>query len=470
MGKIEKLSEQLEQWYVEEDGDRFLRGIKKLPAKLRPLGYAAFGFTKDGGSVSGLWSSGDYARRLEDHENWVAVSGAKLDSISAADRKKIFAIVGKKIAPSIEAAWQYLKSAPYSIGYWTTPFRAPKNPEATLTSRMDWLENLRRATGSYQAEVLTPEWIAQWSAHAFEYHSSSVAPILIAVMNAKGKAGDEVFDTLYKTVTREHPIGIMSNFVTTSLLGSNRKAGWEILEKTLLAAQRQEGLRQAILESADLAHPEAFQRLLRIIVDKKLIRFSSVARSVDVWLRLLWDSSSTKVLTENVEAVLEFQTSAAKHKKALASDDAETVYRALWVTAIKDAAMATKQAKKLLKHSSEEVRYVAVWVLTQLGFDDARHAKAAAISDDNLQVAVLASCGLGGLGGEGEVLEKVGSVDADVPGGKDYFERVEKLYQRLSAKPQTLKSIVWPWTERKIKQADLCGQLLSTLGRVRCLT
>jgi len=84
MGKIEKLSEQLEQWYVEEDGDRFLRGIKKLPAKLRPLGYAAFGFTKDGGSVSGLWSSGDYARRLEDHENWVAVSGAKLDSISLA--------------------------------------------------------------------------------------------------------------------------------------------------------------------------------------------------------------------------------------------------------------------------------------------------------------------------------------------------------------------------------------------------
>ena len=367
MAKIQQLSEQLEEWLIEDDGDRILKGAKKLPAKLKPLAFAAFGYTKDGKSESDFWSYDDRVQQREAHQQWLTKTGPKLDTISAADRKKIFAVIGKKLAPAIEAAWQYLKSAPYRLGYRQTPFRAPKNPQLTIASRLQWISRFATAANDYQSNVLTPAWLAQWSAHAFEYRANCVTPILIAAMNAKGKTGDEVFDILYKTVTRDHPVGIMSEFVTNSLMGSNRKAAWEIVEKTLLAAQRQEGLRQSILGSADLAHPEAFQRLLQIIVDKKLIRFSSVARSVDVWLRLLWDSSSTKVLAENVEAVLEFQTSAAKHKKALASDDAETVYRALWVTATKDATTAAKQAKKLLKHSSDEIRFVAVWILHQLG-------------------------------------------------------------------------------------------------------
>ena len=463
MAKIQQLTAQLEEWYVEEGDDRFLKGAKKLPAKLRPLAFAAFGYTKDG-KVAEFWSYDDYEERKKAHEQWSAKIGPQLDSISVADRKKIFAIVGKKLAPAIEAAWQYLKSAPYDIGHWRTPFRAPKHPQLTIASRLEWLQSFSGAASDYEADVLTPAWLAAWSAHAFEYRASSSTPILIATMNGKSKAGDEVFDILYKTLTREHPIGIMSRFVTGSLLGSDRPAAWEVVEKTLLAAQRQEGLRQSILESANIAHPEAFQRLLRIIVDKKLIRFSSVARCVDVWLRLLWDSSSTKVLVENVEAVLEFQTSPAKHKKGLASDDAKTVYRALWVTAIKDAKVAAGQAKKLLKHANDEIRYVAAWVLHQLGFDEAIHIKATAISDDNLQVAILASCGLEGLTAEGEVLETFFNHNLETHGDEDCFERIEKLHERLSAKPQTLKSIVWPWTERKIKQSDLCRQLLTTLG------
>ena len=51
----------------------------------------------------------------------------------------------------------------------------------------------------------------------------------------------------------------------------------------LLAAQRQEGLRQNILETIDEAHPEAFRRMLRIIIDNDMVRFSSVIRAVDVW-------------------------------------------------------------------------------------------------------------------------------------------------------------------------------------------
>ncbi|QEG20675.1 DUF5724 domain-containing protein [Mariniblastus fucicola] len=469
MGKLVDLQQQVQSWHTGSnelrDEKRFLAGVKKLPAKLRPIALAAFGFDESEKQNRGYsWYHNESAKKREDREEWFAKWEPKIDSISGADRKKIFGLLGKQLAPWVELAWQQLKKSPYSIGYSQTAFRAHRNPEVTLKSRLNWLQRILSLTGPFQLEVLTPAWMAAWAAHAFDYQSGDVSPILIAAMDAGGKVGDEVFDILHATVTRDHPVGVMADFVIASLLGANRPKGWGLVEKTLLAAQRQEGLRQSIIESIDLAHPDAFERMLKLIVDENLIRFSSVARAVDVWLRLLWDSSSTKTLVENVEAVLAMKQSAAQHKKALADDDAETVYRALWVLATSDAISAMKQARKLLKHESDEVRYVAVWILHQLGFDEARRTKSVAISDENLQVAVLAASGLQGLEAENDVLERIPLADHGDVSSKDVFERIESLYQRLPEKSKKLEAIVWPWTERKVKRSQLSGSLLSTLG------
>lgn len=480
MAKNESYQKQLEQWkVVHEDSDldfRVIPGLKKLPEKLRLIGFAIFHRNKKGEEVN------YYARRdrdekaFEELKKWQKETVPEIDKLSVADRKNIFATLGKDLADSIELAWQNMKLAPYEVGYYKSAFRAPKNPELTLQTRISWLRRLASNTAVFNESVLTPAWLAAWAKHAFEYSSDCVSPLLVAVINSKGKQADEVFDILFKTVTREHPTSVMADFVIQSLLSANRLEGWEIIEKTLLAAQRQEGLRQMILNSADCAHPEAFRRLLRIIVDQGLIRFSSVARSVDVWLKLLWDSASTKVLNENVESILNLMDSPAEHKQALASKDAEEVYRALWVTANSDAMEAVAQAKKLLKNPSDEIRYVAVWLLMQLGFKQAYEAKAQCIGDENLQVATLACLNLQGISAESEVLEQMSSLgnfhddDEDDADGKnqlhrkDYFEKLEGLYLKLPEKPVTLKAIVWPWTERKVRQADLCAQLLETLG------
>lgn len=463
MSKSEPLQKQLQQWLKDESyierNEQLLARIKKLPAKLRPIAMVAFEFNAAGERCS----HDSFEDDEEATQKWFRIWRPKIEKISAADRKKIFAVIGKGLAPSIEVAWQYLKTAPYRVSHTQTPFRAPKNPEVTFESRMSWLAELCRDLSSIKPEILEPVWLATWGAHAVQYGDESLAPILIGAMNGKGKTGDEVFEVLYQTVTREHPIAIISDCVIRSLLGANRKAGWEIIEKTLRAAQRQEGLRQSILQSIDCAHPDAFHRMLKIIVDENLIRFSSVARSVDVWLRLLWDSASRKPLTENVNEILEFFESSKAHQAALKSDDAESVYRALWFTALSDVAKATAAATKLLKHKDEGIRFVAVWVLDQFGFDKAMHAKAQLISDDNFQVAVLAACGLNGLASEGEVLEAIW-MDIDLPGDRDYFERIEELYELLPNKKTKLKPLVWPWTEREVRKRDVCRLLLQTLG------
>ena len=464
MSQNESLQQQLQQWIEEDNGmnasdERLLNRIKKLPAKLRSIALAAFQFNASGERTIRYTYDGHDKATLK----WLAIWRPKIEKLSAADRTKIFSVLGKKIAPWIEKGWQYLKTAPYRQGHYQTPFRAPNNPELTFESRLNWLGDLASVFSSIKPDALTPVWLAEWGAHAFQYSARSLTPIFVSAMNLKGKVGDEVFETLYQTVTREHPTAIMSNFVIQSLLAANRQAGWEIIEKTLLAAQRQEGLRQSIVESIDCAHPQAFHRMLKIIVDAKLIRFSSVARSVDVWLRLLWDSASLKPLTESLTTVLEFCDSNQKHQQALKSDDAETLYRALWFIAISDVVKATTAATKFLKHKDESIRFVAVWILHQLGFDKAMHAKSKLIDDENLQVAVLAACGLDGLSADEGVLVSLTN-DSDLPSDRDYFERIERLFQRLPQKPTTLKPLVWPWTERKVGRSNVCGLLLDTLG------
>ena len=127
------------------------------------------------------------------------------------------------------------------------------------------------------------------------------SPLLI---DAGGAVGDEVFEILRLSATNDHEIGGMGRHVTGALMSASRPEGWEFVEKLLLAAQRQEGLRQVILESIDEAHPEAFRRMLRLILEHNLLRFSATVRAADVWFELRWDSASPGVIKKSLEKVL----------------------------------------------------------------------------------------------------------------------------------------------------------------------
>ena len=466
MAKPSAVEEQLEQWKIvrdEHQGEvkhRALPVIQKLPKTLKELALAVFGLNENGLDLDD--DDDDDDDDVTEAQQVAKVKKRKellrrFDELSVSDRKKVFAAVAPALADAIEAAWQLQKTMPYQSG---RAFRAPSFPEATIDSRVQWLNTLARSTARYKLEALNLVWLARWAKHALDWNSDVIVPLLTAAMNAKGREGDEVFDVLYKTVTREDPIGIMSDHVIQSLLLSNRQAGWEIMEKTLLAAQRQEGLRQSILQNADMAHPEAFRRMLRLIIDKDLIRFSSVARCVNIWLGLLWDSISAKVLSQNVESLLHLLENTTDRKKALAVDDAEQVYRALCASAMDDAVSTIPLAAKLMKHSKEEVRFVAVWVLTLISLELSEKAKTPAIDDPSLHVALLAAVKTDGIS-LGELQPDFDVADVYE---KDAFERLERLYNRLPEKPQKLAALVWPWTERKIERSMIAGCLLSALG------
>ncbi len=298
--------------------ERYSDGINKLPKNLKTLAFFLLERDEKGKPVKQVYS--DEPQKLKQQESRIADLRKQIEKLSSSDRQKLFGVFAPQLAKWMEEGWQLIKKQPYQVSYCRKAFRAPNHPSATQESRFDWIEQLIREFASFKAEALTVSWLAQWAQHAFRYQAEIVVPMLTAAINAGGKEGNEVFDILYQTVTREHPIGIMGNHVIQTLLGSEREDGWQLMEKTLLAAQRQEGLRQSIVQNVDCAHPAVFVRMLRLILEKDLIRFSSVARSINVWLGLMWDSVSTKVLTENVQLILKMIESEAERKKGLSSE------------------------------------------------------------------------------------------------------------------------------------------------------
>ena len=128
----------------------------------------------------------------------------------------------------------------------------------------------------------------------------------------------------------------MGRHVTRAMLISARPEGWEFVEKLLLAAQRQEGLRQVILESIDEAHPEAFRRMLRLILEHNLLRFSATVRAADVWFGLHWDSATPAVIRKAIEQVLCFLDDQQSRREAIEKATGETFYLALWSAGFDD--------------------------------------------------------------------------------------------------------------------------------------
>jgi hypothetical protein len=450
MLKPEQAQAELAKWRLPEEPNRVAEGVKALPPRLRELAELFYGTAKD--------EYGRIAGDVEEYWKQQRKATTAIDRMSAGERGQIFSIISPQLAASIERAWQLIKTAPYQIGYYRKAFRAPHSPAAHVVSLQSWAEEMGKLGRGFPPEVLTPAWLAAWIPHVLVSYRSferEVGTLLAAVISAGGAEADEVFEILRQSLSNQHEIGAPGRHIYTALLLADRPEGWELIEKTLLAAQRQEGLRQAILEAIDFTHPQAFRRMLRLILEHDMTRFSAVTRAVDVWFGQLWAAASGGVIKKILTQVVEYLEDSATRDKALAGKDAEAAFLALWCLATEDAVASVPPAENLLGAKSVELRYVAARHLVNLNLDVAAAAVVQAIDDEDIRVALL------GIPTAQYHTESRGRPELKTD---DRFERIERLLARLPDKPQKLKPLVWPWTEIEVKKSEVARCLLSTRG------
>jgi hypothetical protein len=274
--------------------------------------------------------------------------------------------------------------------------------------------------------------------------------------------------------------------VVSALLSSESQDCWDFIEKLLLAAQRQEGLRQVILETVDCSHLDAFRYMLRTILEHNFVRFSATVRAVDVWVGMPLDSASAGFVSKMLERLVMFLDDDQARASALAKDDAEDAFLALWAIAFEDAPAAIPEAERLLGHGSEAMRFIAVHVLGMLEIGDAFAPVSTAIDDRSIGVAVLAANVAGAEIGRRIERRRTEGVDSDVqtelvpsvvsghsrPTGPvsvaestDLFDRLTKLYDRIPAKDAKPVPLVWPWLTVRIGRAIVADHLLLAIGK-----
>ena len=370
--------------------------------------------------------------------------------MDAAARLEFFDAFFPGLAPAVERCWQLLDRLPYQAGWARKPFRAPGHPDALLLRRVNWVSELVSVVGPYQQAVA---WFAAWAPHLAQYTAADTLGILLAAaIDAGGSEGDEVFETLCASARGEHAIGAMGRHVTRALLSAARPDGWDFVEKLLLAAQREEGLRQVILESVDEAHPEAFRRMLRLILEHNLARFSSTVRAFDTWLGYQWDAVSAGVVNATIEKMLAYFEDPSVREAAIKGKDAEQAYLALWTQAFGDAPAAVAPAAELLKHSKAEHRFVAAHLLDQLQLITAHEKLLPVLEDADLRVTTRA------------MMTFQHDADERLKNG-DLFERLERLLPRYPDKATKLKPAVWPWTAFNVSKETIADALPDKLGQ-----
>ncbi len=443
MLKPEQAQKILEEQRVKDSEQYEITAIAGLPAPLRPIAYGLIWRDAEGQPV-----------KYDDRQRWNELprqTFTRLAALEAADRLRIFAVFFPQLAPAIELGWQRLSTLPYQVGYPAVPFRAPHRPDVMGVQRQNWLVPLINGLHAYHQDIL---WLAHHAAYIdYGRLGKALGVLLAAVIDDDPAHGDAVFTILMNSTKSEDEIGTMGQHIPQALLGAARPDGWELISKLLLAAQRQEGLRQIILQGMDDAHPLAFRHLLRLIIEHDLARFSALTSALNSWLGCQWDSTQKAAITRMLQRLLTLLEDSQAREAALAEGSGEEVYLALWAIAHDDAISALASASALIQDAVVERRFAAVHLLAQTALPEAAPALMAALGDADLRVVMRACQGL-------EAIPDESAVDHTLP----IFEQVEAVLPRFSAHTSASAPIIWEWLTPSLERERAANLLIKYLG------
>lgn len=270
-------------------------------------------------------------------------------------------LYGAPKAHLVPAVWDLTLRLPYQNGYARRPFR--REPGANpLDRRLGRMADLY-ATGRLGFSGLDVFQTAQYSGY-WQWQAPQMALWFTAGLNEPDTA-DQLRTLLADIIAGEDEIGLVNRGILMGLLTTDDPQNWTLVEQLLLAAQRQEGLRQTILESLDETSTGALSHFIGVIPEHKLARFSAVVRAVDTWFGFGWEAPKQATINRVLTLAKGFLASPETVEAALKSKDSLVVYVALWSVAVGNADEALKLAVDLLHGEDRIKQLLALFFISQ---------------------------------------------------------------------------------------------------------
>ena len=344
----------------------------------------------------------------------------------------------------VELGWQKMSGLMFQTGYYRRSYRTPNNPKLILKEKVGWLVYLNYT-------IIYDLSLADYIRYRpYMNNTPTLCYLLAGTIDSDTTEGKQVYKVLLDTVYGKDEIGAIHLDLLKGLLLSNQKEAWQAVEKLLLAAQRQEGLRQTIFESLDETSFDAFIYFIKIILDNKLTRFSSIVRSLDVWTGLAWEGAKEKTVHRAMTMGYIFLTNPPKIESALVSKDNLEVYMTLWASGCINIETSVPLVRQLLATGEEMNQAVAFWFLATTGMKEEMNTLAFPyLADENLMIAALAAHNF-------SIKEKNNHPNT--------FDQLFHLWQRIPKNGIAFPAKLFAWASHDLQRENVMSKIVELIG------
>lgn len=303
------------------------------------------------------------------------------------------------------------------------------------------------------------------------------APEVLAFELDKGNPKLEQIVT--DIINGENSFSTVSHTLIRGIVLSNNEQMHEQLCKLLLAAKLQEGLRQAICESADMGSQKAFMAILGTILENDLIRFSSVKRAVGTWLGIANEETRDleRVSAKSVTLAQRCLQEPQFREECLQSEDAMQIYIALWSLAKDSVETAAEKLGQIAERGTRHQVLAAGYLVNNTENGLLRHYTAKVVLRrfpeewDILAVylpcfvpyhTVLASAIL-----RNTPNPEVKFYFSSNQEAQEYCDWLVALHDKLKKKELVFEPCIFPWHKAVLTKSDLLekAMVIAFLGK-----
>ena len=200
-----------------------------------------------------------------------------------------------------------------------------------------------------------------------EFYYVSYSAFIAAAIR---QGNTDVITATKEVFVAENNVGILSRELICAVERTDNEALHDALIDLLKAAKLQEGLRQVILESGDSYNMDFYLKLLKVVDEEGLLRYSSVRRAVQTWCGLGYEKVEDKDIATIFHAIRRYLEHPEERATAYAGDNPLLVYIALYTAGCVDAQVAFDEAEALLTiDKPSQVSVAALWYLNRVNLE-----------------------------------------------------------------------------------------------------
>ncbi|RXM66503.1 hypothetical protein [Chryseobacterium sp. CH1] len=364
-------------------------------------------------------------------------------------------------ADLVKYAWNKMPYKMYQSSYSRRSFRAPHREDYIMLNQVNFIRELMvfPYIYSYNGDQSFDLSLEEQITYDNEFvHNSSRSYIWSAAIDTGNVA---IYQLIEDIIFNKHPEGKVSLSIIKALLNSEQKKCWELVEKLLLAAQRQEGLRQTILEALDETSVGALEYMINVIIDQKLTRFSSVVRAIDTWTGLGWEAEKESVVKNILSLADHYFKNPGEIPKAMSSKNNNEVYMALWVQGVKDVEKAVPYLHQLFDEGDVEKKCLVIKFAIET-------------ADPYIQMPLYYKAVLDGntdvLAFAGYPMSTLLSTNTDSkffinnPDYPEFFEKLHQLTLNTEIKEKKVEGKIFSWLNATFKKSDLYASMFYLVG------